>query len=75
MKIDDTSNYTTLRNTGVMWNYGKEIWCNLPGRYVALVADYQGAGETPSEVSICNIGIMGTEYERKTSLTDSEVTV
>ena len=44
MKIDDTSNFTELLDSTEMWNYGKELWCNLPGRYVALVADYQGAG-------------------------------
>ena len=37
---DEASNYTELRNGDKMWNYGKELWCNLPGRYVALVADY-----------------------------------
>ena len=43
MRTDDASNfhtatyYSTPRSN--LWNYGKEIWCNLEGRYVHIVAD------------------------------------
>ena len=46
-----------------MWNYGAEIWCNLEGQYTTIVADLailSGA----YEMSICNLGVMGTEYVR-----------
>ena len=40
-----------------------EIWCNLEGQYTTIVADltdFSGA----YEMSICNLGVMGTEYVR-----------
>ena len=47
---------------GDFWNYGAEVWCNLPGQYVTILADLStlvGA----YEMSICNLGIYGTKYE------------
>ena len=47
-----------------MWSFGKEVWCNLEGRYVHIVADYSHlSGAT---VSLCHLGIMGTKYVRDT---------
>ena len=50
MKVDDHANYhswTTSTTVGAttyitytdIWNYGKEVWCNLEGRYMHIVAD------------------------------------
>ena len=42
MKVDDHANYhtwTTNSEYTDMWNYGKEVWCNLEGRYMHIVAD------------------------------------
>lgn len=44
-----------------MWNYGKEVWCNLKGQYVTIVVDLSAGG---TDISICSLGIMGTEYVR-----------
>ena len=30
--------YDTL-TSGDAWTYGKEVWCNLEGRYMHIVAD------------------------------------
>ena len=50
-----------------MWNYGAEIWCNLEGQYTTIVADLTDLSGT-YEMSICNLGVMGTEYVRDTHL-------
>ena len=55
-----------------VWAFGKEAWCNLEGRYTFIVADYTGL--SPTELFICNLGIMGTKYLRSTPI-DSEVSV
>ena len=45
MIVNDFSNsytfgeYISWGVSGMMWNYGKEVWCNLEGQYAALVAD------------------------------------
>ena len=44
MKTDDPANYSTVTvlgtsSTDEMWNYGKEIWCNLKGDRVFLLAN------------------------------------
>ena len=46
------------------WTFGKEVWCNLEGRYMFLIADLsQLIGPYSSyEMSLCQLGIMGTEY-------------
>lgn len=66
----DDSNYTEdlnkNNNSGrKVWNYGKEIWCNLQGRYTHIISDNNSreAGLYNS-MSICSLGIFGTRYER-----------
>ena len=42
MRTDDSSNYHTWTADAIyndVWNYGKEVWCNLEGRYMHIVAD------------------------------------
>ena len=53
-----------------MWNYGKEVWCNLEGRYMHIVADlthYSGSMD-PYLMTLCQLGIMGTKYVRATAV-------
>ena len=70
MRTDDLNSYTVgaytyVAESGNFWNFGKEIWCNLPGQYTTIVADYSNlVGEY--EMSICHLGVMGTEYVRPT---------
>ena len=81
LTADDPSNRTTFSasNTddeeGKSWsvtdetwqNYGKEAWCNMKGRYTSIVADLTGlASEVTLGMSLCNVGIMGSKYFRKT---------
>ena len=72
MKIDDENSYTQAtyedydgnqKSTSHWWKYGKEIWCNMQGQYTTIVADLSGlTGDY--EMSLCNVAIMGTQYER-----------
>ena len=43
MLTDDAANYHTWTYMGTtytdIWNFGKEVWCNLEGRYMHIVAD------------------------------------
>ena len=39
MKTDDAANYHTWTDGSSLWNYGKEVWCNLEGRFMHVVAD------------------------------------
>ena len=44
MRTIDPNSYTSGEYTsgsvsGEFWNYGIEIWCNLEGQYVTMVAD------------------------------------
>ena len=43
MRTDDSANYHSWTSYGStknnVWNYGKEVWCNLEGRYMHIVAD------------------------------------
>ena len=43
LKIDDASNYLDDPHTSnelneKVWKYGDEVWCNLEGRYLHVVA-------------------------------------
>ena len=49
MQTDDPENYTTWsysydeninKDGNQLWKFGKEIWCNMEGRYTTLVADF-----------------------------------
>ena len=33
-------------NDGKAWTYGKEVWCNLEGRYMHIVADLNHLQDT-----------------------------
>ena len=42
MRTDNSANYNSWTRSGItytVWNYGKEVWCNLEGRYMHIVAD------------------------------------
>ena len=44
MRTTESDNYHTWNTDGTytrQWKYGKEIWCNLEGRYTHFIADYQ----------------------------------
>ena len=49
-----------------VWVYGIEIWCNMPGRYTHVIADYNGHASVYSSfvAPLCTLGIMGTRYVR-----------
>ena len=48
---------------GDVWTYGIEVWCNLEGQYVHIVADLSHL-VPPYTMSLCSVGIMGTSFER-----------
>ena len=62
---DETDWWYDGKNEGKMFDYGLEQWCNMEGRYVTFEADMSSFG-TSWDVSVCNIGIFGTVYERST---------
>ena len=44
MQTNDPTNSHTHITYGItytqpFWNFGKEVWCNLEGRYMHIVAD------------------------------------
>ena len=51
-----------------MWNFGKEVWCNMEGRYVHVVADYAHESQKDYKISICSVGVFGTKYIRDSYL-------
>ena len=65
LKIDEDSSYVYDKRAdlyaqdnfdkgrGYVWPYGAEIWCNLEGSYVHLVADLSHLGGTAYEMSLC----------------------
>ena len=74
MQTSNDSNYAfvsyddngTPRDNVKVWNYGRENWCNLQGRYTTIVADLsQLTGSY--EMSLCNVAIMGTKYKPSTA--------
>ena len=74
MRTDDPKSYSTVFLNGSnesMWNYGIEIWCNLEGQYTSIVADLTDLSGQSYEMSICNLGVMGTEYVRVNSVLSS----
>ena len=73
MKVDDPNSFTKVSYTSKdgkkydnvdWWNYGRENWCNLEGQYTTIVADLSGLVGA-YEMSICSVGIFGTEYTRE----------
>ena len=53
------------------WNFGKEVWCNLEGQYMHIVADLSHLSGTSYDMKICTVGIMGTQYIRDQTLPQS----
>ena len=54
---------TTSHSPGYVWTYGIEVWCNMEGQYVHIVADLSHL-TPPYTMSLCSVGIMGTSYTR-----------
>ena len=67
VKVDYTLSPHTVTAQD-LWKYGVEVFCNKQGRYTTIVADLNSiVNRNPSaqyEVSLCHLGIMGTQYER-----------
>ena len=53
----------------LVWTYGMEVWCNLEGQYVHIVADL-GHLVPPYTMSLCSVGIMGTSFTRNEPVPD-----
>ena len=75
MIASDASNYSTLtatdsmvEYTGTLWNFGKEIWCNLEGQYTHIVSDMSHLSGQDYQSTICQLGIFGTRYSRQTQV-------
>ena len=65
MRTDDATNYHINPDTSLnTWNFGKEIWCNLEGRYMHIVADLNHLAGSAYSMELCSVGIMGTRYVR-----------
>ena len=64
MRTDDSANYHSYMYDGNtysdVWNYGKEVWCNLEGRYMHIVADLSHLAGSSYSMELCSVGIMGT---------------
>ena len=75
MKTNDSANRHTWNVEGMeyndVWNYGKEVWCNLEGRYMHIVADFTHLIGTNFNVNLCSVGIMGTQYIRADPLPET----
>ena len=71
MKTTESYNYNTWTTTGDIWNYGHEAWCNLGGRYMHIVADFNHLAGSGYNMELCSIGIMGTEYVRDSPLPET----
>ena len=65
MRTDDATSYHSNSHWGSdLWNFGKEVWCNLEGRYMHIVADVSHLATLGYMQRICSLGIMGTKYIR-----------
>ena len=51
---------------GYEWTYGIEVWCNLEGQYVHIVADLSHLMPVYGSytMSLCSVGIMGASFVR-----------
>ena len=76
MVVGDPDSYVKVtyvygRHTEIdqdLWKYGVEVWCNKQGRYTTIVADLSSLQGQQYEMSLCHLGIMGTQYERKSTI-------
>ena len=55
--------YYDQRHTCNVWTYGIEVWCNLEGQYVHIVADLSHLSGSYT-MSLCSVGIMGASLVR-----------
>ena len=68
MRVDDPANYSDdFFGHGPSWNFGVEAWCNMEGQYVHIVSDLTHLVGS-YEMTICSLGIMGSEYYREGQL-------
>ena len=67
-KSNKTVIYTSKGEPQDLWNYGKEAWCNLEGRYTQFVFDLTDRSHESYTISICNLGIFGTKYVRNVQI-------
>ena len=70
---DGSGNKPAYNLNGDVWAGGKEAWCNMPGRYTTIVADYNEDINSYHwfKPSLCSIGIFGTRYIRNEPLRGS----
>ena len=62
--------YWDVRLGSDVWTYGIEVWCNLEGQYVHIVADLSHLGGSYT-MSLCSVGIMGASFVRDEPLPES----
>jgi len=80
MVLNDPTNYVTVLYPGStggvsMWKFGHEAWCNMEGQHMTIVADLTHMASQTSalapdgyEMSICSLGVFGTEFVRSTAV-------
>ena len=73
MRTDNSSNYHSWTDaddnvTRNVWNFGKEVWCNLEGRYMHIIADFSHLSGEDYSMELCSLGIMGSQYVRDQTL-------
>ena len=75
MQTDDSANYHSWTYGGStysnIWNYGKEVWCNLEGRFIHIVADLSHLEGQGYSMELCTVGVMGTKYVRDQTLPET----
>ena len=68
--MDPTDTNSLKVNTfdgDTVYKHGMEKFCNMQGQYVTIDATLTQA-QSPFLIPLCNLGIMGTEYGRSSSL-------
>ena len=74
MTLNDPASYVDVDIYGdtnsKQFQFGKEVWCNLEGRYMSIVANFTDVDSTDTDytISLCHVAVMGTEYIRNGSL-------
>ena len=75
MQTDDSANYHSWTANGSthndIWNYGNEVWCNLEGRFMHIVADLSHLEGQSYSMLLCSVGVMGTQYVRDQTLPET----
>ena len=72
--VDHPDNYITDLK---YFPYGMEVWCNMPGKYVTIVADLNNLAQNVAtrdyKMSICNLGLFGTIYQQSGPIQDDHI--